>query len=337
MPYFFSEYITNEKNAGNKARKDVETIFTSRGYKKIDYIRSTSKIFLKRKMENYFLLRKSLQKIPNDELLFIQYPFMSGGNTLLPYICKERKVGIVIHDLDSLRMTKDARLRQKQIKTLKKCKYIIAQNSEMKDFMVKNGCSEDKIFNLEVFDYLTSNIVKRSHFNDKNAICFSGNLKKSGFIYSIKAPLSKIGFSLYGNGLNMDKIDSTIEYEGAFDPEEVHKKLEGKFGLVWDGPSIDKCSGLLGEYLQYNDPHKLSMYVVAGLPIIIWDKAAEAGLVKQLKIGLTVASLAELPDVLSKVDEKKYEELRQNVVRLAQKMSTGYFLNHQLDMIENRE
>ena len=79
------------------------------------------------------------------------------------------------------------------------------------------------------------------------------------------------------------------------------------------------------------------MYVVAGLPIIIWDKAAEAGLVKQLKIGLTVASLAELPDVLSKVDEKKYEELRQNVVRLAQKMSTGYFLNHQLDMIENRE
>lgn len=337
MPYFFSEYITNEKNAGNKARKDVETIFSLRKYKKVEYIRSTSRNILKNKVENFFLLKKSLKKIPKEEVLFIQYPFMSGGNTLLPYICKKRKVGIIIHDLDSLRMTKDDKVRKKQVNTLKKCKYIIAQNSSMEKFLIENGCNKDSIFNLKVFDYLTSEIVEKNHFNDANNICFSGNLKKSNFIYNIKAPLSNIGFLLYGNGLNKHKIDNTVKYGGAFSPEEVHKKLKGRFGLVWDGPEIDKCSGLLGEYLQYNDPHKLSMYTVAGLPIIIWDKAAEAQFVKQYNIGLTISSLEELPDVINGIDENKYEELRKNVLELAHKMSVGFFLKSQLDIIENRK
>ena len=86
MPYFFSEYITNEKNAGNKARKDVEAIFSARGYKKVNYARAVDKNIVLRKIKNFVFLKRSLKKIPKEDILFIQYPFMSGGNTLLPYI-----------------------------------------------------------------------------------------------------------------------------------------------------------------------------------------------------------------------------------------------------------
>ncbi len=337
MPYFFSEYITNEKNAGNKARKDVEAIFSARGYKKVNYARAVDKNIVLRKIKNFVFLKRSLKKIPKEDILFIQYPFMSGGNTLLPYICKQRRVGIIIHDLDSLRMTKDAKKRKQQVQSLINCEYIIAQNSKMIEFLIENGCRKDSIYNLEVFDYLTPDIINKTHFDDKGSVCFSGNLKKSQFIYKLKEPLSKIGFLLYGNGLDKDKIDDSIEYCGAFKPDEIHKKLRGKFGLVWDGPDTNKCTGLMGEYLQYNDPHKISMYMVAGLPIIIWDKAAEATLVKQKKIGLVISSLEEIPEIVNSIDKKKYEEMRTNVLNLAKKMSKGYFLNKQLDIIESQK
>lgn len=336
MPYFFSESITKEKNAGNKARKDVENIFSLRGYKKVNYVRSLEKSKIKQKIQNFMLLNKSLKEVPKDEILYIQYPFMSGGNTLLPYISKKRKVAIIIHDLDSLRMTEDTSKIKKQIKSLANCKYIIAQNSRMIKLLIDNGIKKSIIYNLKLFDYLTTTINERQHYNDSNAICFSGNLKKSDFIYEIKKPLSNIGIKLYGNGLDTKKIDNSIKYEGAYEPDQIHLKLKGKFGLVWDGTDINTCSGLIGKYLKYNDPHKISMYIVAGLPVIIWDKAAEAEFIKKNNIGITVSSLNDLPKILSNFDKEKYLQLRKNVFKVASKIAKGYFLNKQLDLIEGK-
>lgn len=52
--------------------------------------------------------------------------------------------------------------------------------------------------------------------------------------------------------------------------------------MVWDGESIDGGLGLSGQYLKYNNPHKLSVIFTSGLPVIIWNEAAEAGLVKDI-------------------------------------------------------
>ena len=34
---------------------------------------------------------------------------------------------------------------------------------------------------------------------------------------------------------------------------------------MWDGPSPDTCAGVYGAYLRYNNPHKTSLYLAAGL------------------------------------------------------------------------
>ena len=76
MPYFFSESITKEKNAGNKARKDVENIFSLRGYKKVNYVRSLEKSKIKQKIGNLGdpRLKQSLVMEPwNADLDFLPF------------------------------------------------------------------------------------------------------------------------------------------------------------------------------------------------------------------------------------------------------------------------
>lgn len=56
--------------------------------------------------------------------------------------------------------------------------------------------------------------------------------------------------------------------EGSYMPEELPEKLEAKYGLVWDGLEITSCEGTFGQYLKYNNPHKFSLYMAAGIAVI---------------------------------------------------------------------
>lgn len=73
---------------------------------------------------------------------------------------------------------------------------------------------------------------------------------------------------------------------------------------MWDGDGINGCSGNTGEYLRYNNPHKLSLYMVSGLPVVIWSKAAEAEFVINNKVGVVVDDINDFNDVFDKIDEK---------------------------------
>ena len=57
----------------------------------------------------------------------------------------------------------------------------------------------------------------------------------------------------------------------------------------------------MGEYLQYNAPHKMSLYIRCGLPIIVWEKAGLAPFVKKNNVGICISSLTELEDILPKI------------------------------------
>ena len=60
--------------------------------------------------------------------------------------------------------------------------------------------------------------------------------------------------------------------------------MDQNFGLVWDGTSLDGCNGRYGEYLKFNNPHKTSLYLSCGIPVIIWKEAALADFVEEHKV-----------------------------------------------------
>ena len=62
--------------------------------------------------------------------------------------------------------------------------------------------------------------------------------------------------------------------------------------------SSETCKGSFGEYLRINNPHKTSLYLASGIPVIIWSKAALAEFIEKNKCGITVDSLYEIADKL---------------------------------------
>ena len=164
----------------------------------------------------------------------------------------------------------------------------IVHNSKMKEWLKDKGVGESKIVILEIFDYLSDSPINEKNF--ANNIIIAGNLdsSKSAYLGEIQN-VSNLNFDLYGLNYK-DNASPNIAYHGAFKPEELSEQFTSGFGLVWDGTSIDTCDGNTGNYLRYNNPHKLSLYISSGVPVVIWKEAALATFVKEKGLGLCVNS-----------------------------------------------
>ena len=142
---------------------------------------------------------------------------------------------------------------------------------------------------------------------------------------------NQYNLKLYGIGFDASKRKvseeaSVIHYQGAFPSDQIAYKIEADFGLVWDGISTEACSGDLGEYLKYNNPHKTSLYLLCGLPVIVWDKAAIASFIVENNLGIGVANLKDLNGILENLTEEDYKIMKSNVQKVQEKVMNGTFV-----------
>ena len=117
----------------------------------------------------------------------------------------------------------------------------------------------------------------------------------------IMEPTTK-SMNVYGEGITSRMLSQKItRYKAVVEPALLPATIEGSFGLVWDGDSIYGMNGSLGNYMQYISHHKLSLYILAGLPIIVSCSAGSAPLVKRYKIGFCVSSLLEINNKINRM------------------------------------
>lgn len=329
--YYFSESYTKGRDAGNKARNDVERLFQQNHLQGLfPYLVKENSSNLTKALNTY----KELRKVMKSDKIFIQYPLPIGYNWLLPYILQKRKCILLIHDLVALRIQKDD---SKEIRYFNKSEFVIVHNDIMANYLFKRGVNKSKVYSLKLFDYLTAFPVVKSHENDEDLVCFAGNLTKSKFIYSLPENVLKQGVSIFGMNYDERQINKGLIYRGAFDSEEIHLKLCGRYGLIWDGESCDTCSGNYGSYMRYNNPHKLSMYIAAGMPVIVWDESAIAHFVIENKIGFVVSSLAEIEIKANTISKIQYREMTENVLHIQKLMVKGYYLSRIIAKIDSRK
>ncbi len=136
--------------------------------------------------------------------------------------------------------------------------------------------------------------------------------------------------NLYGNGFQKSEAPERLCYQGSFMPDELPDRMEGDFGLIWDGLSAETCTGNTGEYLRYNNPHKTSLYLSAGMPVIVWREAAIAQYVQANNVGLLIDTLYELEDTIRSVSNEHYEVMCKNAAALAKKLHEGYYFKKAL-------
>ncbi|MGN8963397.1 hypothetical protein [Bariatricus sp. HCP28S3_D3] len=115
--------------------------------------------------------------------------------------------------------------------------------------------------------------------------------------------------------------------------KRIPEKLNASYGLVWDGDSVIDGAGPLGEYTLINNPHKLSLYLAAGMPVIVWKDAAVAELITKYNVGIVVERIDNLGAIFENITDKMYIDMKHNVLEIREKIVCGYFLKHILKQL----
>lgn len=327
MICYLSRNYRGVTNAGNKAKTDIEQVMAAHGFRNVGLkqTRYTNVVVafcftLLGVLKSFFSLRKG-------DVLVLQYPLKK----YYAFVCniahlRGCKVITLIHDLGSFRRKKLT--VPQEIARLNHSDCIIVHSEPMKDWLLKNGIKE-KLQVLEIFDYLSEK--QSSTANDlpqsPSRILFVGALSSyhNEFLYKLGAIPHSYTMVLYGSGFESERLQNQVDYKGFVSSDDLIATAKGEYGVVWYGSSLEGGHGALGEYLQYNAPHKMSLYIRCGLPVIIWEKAGLASFVKKNKIGICVSSLEELENIFTKIDTDQYLEMKKNVQRISEQLSQGYY------------
>ncbi len=332
---FQIEEISEQHNhAGAKARADIAAIAEKKGFRRIPVSMDTFREGIQAKIRRqYGYLRdwnRAYHAISDGSVVLLQHPFhypqLTRDRTLMR-LKREKQVRFIsfVHDVEELRAFRfNDYYRNEFERMLELADVLIVHNSRMRDWFLEKGVAGEKLVVLGIFDYLQR--IEKADSRFEKSISVAGNLDpvKCGYVRELKN-LKGIRVHLFGPNYREEPDSGNLIYHGSFPSDEIPVHLESGFGLVWDGESIDGCTGKSGQYLRYNNPHKLSLYISSGLPVVIWKHAAESEFVETNGIGLCVDSLYELETRMEALTEKEYQAFLEAMNDIRGKLQTGYY------------
>ena len=329
--YIISDFAKCSISRKVKAQKNITTFARQVGYRPILLpaypLSHDFKSKLKKLKYSKIMIPKLLKGASDADVIVFQYPMYSTFlmNHLIEDIKKytHAKLVYVIYDIEGIRMFDDTdNYSDNELLLLKQADGIIAHNQPMTDWLKEHGITVP-IVNLGIFDYQNPQLINQDMDYNKSVV-FAGSLEKSTFLTKLNLKDTKL--TLYGP-------NPADQYEGKLSPEELPKKLTQNFGLVWDGDELDTCSGTYGHYLQFNAPHKTSLYLSSGIPVIIWKKAAMAKFIEENHVGLAIDNLNDLDNVLAQITDDEYKTIKQNAINMAMRLREGHYTKIALDQI----
>ncbi len=322
----------------NKAKEDIDIFAEAKGFKNVA-TGSEWKGTVGRFFSKLLSLLMLVFRARKGDVLLIQYPFKK----YYPSLCrimrwKGGKTITLIHDLGCFRRKKLT--VEEEIVKLSRTDVLIVHNESMMRFLKDNGYRKPML-TLDIFDYVSGVEPASRPTHQAGAawdIVYAGGLamRKNKFLYILDDKLpDNCNWKLYIHGSGLDEAKAAgwahIKPLGYIKSDDFIKESVGHFGLVWDGASIDGCSGDWGEYLKINNPHKTSFYLRSGKPVIIWQEAALAPFVESEGVGIVIGSLTELHERLACLTEEEYEKMVGRVQLMRQRLATGYYFNKAFD------
>lgn len=322
------------RNAGPKAQLDISKFLGRFGFKRVALNVNNTSILSKTIFAKVVLPRFIKNNKDIDEIV-IQYPMSQFlMRNLITNLRKQTHAHIycVIHDIEALRIKLDDNsFKKKEISLLNSVDGVIAHNRNMLRWLRQNGLVVNAV-PLELFDYDNPQVLNRK-INYNYSICFAGNLAKAEFLKKIRLK-KNIKLYLYGSNFSKEMQKNNIYYNGSFSPNELPKYLVQSFGLVWDGNSVDSCNGVYGNYTRYNAPHKVSLYLSCGIPVIVWKKAGIAKYIINNGLGIAIDSLSELNSLFNNISFNDYKALRGNCIKEASKIRNGEYIHKAISTLE---
>lgn len=337
-----AEISGEQAHAGTKATEDVITIAKKIRFAPLYIHMNDLKLGMWHKLNRQFRFlidwENAYRTITDGSVVLLQHPFHYPQMTREKILLKmknEKNVNFIsiVHDVEELRSLGKEKYHKHEFEFMMQiADVLIVHNSVMRDFFVEKGFNKERIVVLGIFDYLRDESNGHLPVFERTVI-IAGNLDAKKSRYLVELPKLDCKFYLYGPNYGLEDATNVI-FGGVLPPERVPKVLTKGFGLIWDGDSIETCKGGFGDYLRYNNPHKLSLYLSSGVPVIIWKDAAEAEFVVNNGVGYTVESLYEIPKLLENVSENEYKKMAENVRNISKKLMNGNYMYQALKEAE---
>ena len=330
--YYIKFGVSDKPNAGSKAMRDIMSLLDSKGWKRMPALPVGAPKVLKL-LDIPLLVFHLLFKLHNGSRIMY---FLPSSHRRAALVNALKKIGgyrsvCFINDLETLRMPKGEKYRAGERRSLCEADMILAPNENSVQILRRDfGCTGE-IVSVGVWDYLMPAYTVSQDKGD-GYIAFAGNLAKSPFVSRLgDLPLR---FRLWGAKAPDAILPPNVEYGGIAMPSEMPEKVCCcSWGLVWDGDSLSGCSGMLGEYLKFNNPHKASLYLVSGLPLIVWSRSGAARFVERYGCGIVIESLEQLPARLEALSAEEYGRMKGAIVPITEKIRRGGFFLDALERI----
>lgn len=330
--YYIKFGISNNPNAGSKAMRDIMHLLDTRGYKCMPALPATAPKVLKL-LDIPILVAAVLFAVRSKGTVMYFVPSNCSRISLLARLRNLLGFRLIcfVNDVEFLRMDLGAQKEEQELAAIRCADIIMAPNDQSVRILRDEYSFTNRMVPVGMWDYLTPPSVPFCKEPQNDHVAYAGNLAKAPFIASLGE--IDLTFELWGRG---DVPDCpNVIYKGLSMPDQMIPNVAPcKWGLVWDGSSIDTCDGLLGRYLRFNSAHKCALYLASGLPVIVWEESGLAGFVRENNAGFAVKSLKEASEKIKSVSDEEYAHMRENAYQAGLKNRRGQFFLDALSQIE---
>ncbi|MDT2459145.1 hypothetical protein [Enterococcus avium] len=310
----------------SKARGDVAEIAEEIGYRKL---------FIYRYIDEQESQQSLLSRIDGitagvaaGDLIVYQYPSYNQFIFEKTFIerLKQRgaRIALLIHDSELLRDNGFL----KEIELFNQADMLITHGEQM-ELKLKSFGVTTAMVSKELFDYRIPDEQGSTEPALTKSLVFAGNVQKSVFL---KAWDYQTNIQIFG-AKGEFKLGGNVEYMGVYAQYDLLRRIpKNCFGIAWDNDLPQ--GGKYREYTRYNAPHKISLYLALGMPVIVWQNAAISELILHYKLGYVIESLDEVDSLMERITKEELMHLKQRVNKFSYLLREGIFTKQALIKVE---
>ena len=266
--------------------------------------------------------------IQPGDLVVVQFPMWMHLNFQAEFFdaisaMESVRMVALIHDIPTWMFTKGEEEYDCEndfwLKQLKKFDMLMVANEKEAHKLQEDGVDVPMI-QMQLWDYLYSGPRQEKKFRKK--LYYVGGRDIIDINYQGATPLY-----IYDKHVENRVLEcGSVTWLGRKPSDEIVSSLDGGFGIVVSENLIEKSNMNFVYYNQFNNPTKLSVYLAAGIPVIVPSKTYHAKLVREHGIGLVVDDLNEIDAVLAAMTAQDYQKMLDNIKGWQEAVSEGFFI-----------
>ena len=263
-----------------------------------------------------------LAGVTNEDVVFIQSPLWNSTHfekalmKRMHVIAPGAKCVIFVHDMPPLMWESERYLIPLYVELYNMADLLIFPTVQAHSFWQEQGLKVEKVLIQHMWDHpVEVDTSIKPPFS--KTICFAGKAEKFTFVKEWQSEQVTLAVTAddtqWPDSRNVKKLGWMQN-----DAVLVHTlRSTGGFGLHWTQDPY------WWEYMKYNASYKLSLYLAAGLPVIIPPEHPEKDYILKKRIGIVAESLEDAAQKVSGMTPERYDEMVQAVESVGDFLRNG--------------